>query len=304
MIPFTVIGGFLGAGKTTLLNHLLRHSAGARIAVLVNDFGAVNIDRALIEWSDDDTIALTNGCVCCGIGNGLVEVLPPLLERVPPFDHIVVEASGVADPYQVGQYGTLPGLRLDGVVVLADAEGIRSLVADSRIGAQVLGQLRRADLIVLTKCDLVDPSAVAEVRRWLSEVVGPVPVIESVEGVVPVDVVLGQLGSERTSSQVPVDHEFAYESRSYRVPGPVDRATVLAFLEGLPGDVLRAKGFVELATSPGVRTVLHHVGRRNRLYADGPWQGDSEGVVVLIGLPGSLAVVEAMAAELGWSRLS
>ena len=304
MIPFTVIGGFLGAGKTTLLNHLLRNSAGARIAVLVNDFGAVNIDRDLIEWSDEDTIALSNGCVCCGIGNGLVETLPALLERMPPFDHVVVEASGVADPYKVGQYGTLPGLRLDGVVVLADAEGITGLAADPRIGPQVLGQLQRADLMVLTKCDLVSDADVSRVRTWLAERVGPVPVIQSVEGVVPVDVVLGRLGSERTSTQVPVDHQFAYESRSYRVPGPVDRARVVAFLEGLPGDVVRAKGFVELSTAPGVRTVVHHVGRRNRLCADGPWQGGSEGVVVLIGLRGSLADVEATAAGLGWELLA
>src|SRR5260370_27798592 len=97
-IPFTVSGGFLGAGKTTLLNRLLRGATGRRFAVLVNDFGALDIDGRLVADHGGDTIALANGCLCCTIGDSLVTTLLSLLEHPERFDHIVVEASGVADP--------------------------------------------------------------------------------------------------------------------------------------------------------------------------------------------------------------
>lgn len=97
-LPFTVIGGFLGAGKTTLLNHWLRHADGQRLAVLVNDFGALNIDAGLIKAHSGDTIALTNGCVCCQIGDDLSMALIGVLQQRERFDAVVVEASGVSDP--------------------------------------------------------------------------------------------------------------------------------------------------------------------------------------------------------------
>src|ERR1700748_2298313 len=104
MIPFTVIGGFLGAGKTTLLNRLLAGETGRRFAVLVNDFGALDIDSRLIARHGGDTIALANGCLCCTIGDSLVTNLLALLETPERFDHIVVEASGVADPARVADF--------------------------------------------------------------------------------------------------------------------------------------------------------------------------------------------------------
>src|SRR5258708_24937025 len=97
-IPFTVIGGFLGAGKTTLLNRLLRGATGRRFAVLVNDFGALDIDGRLVADHDGDTIALANGCLCCTIGDSLVTTILSLLERPERFDHIVVEVTGGAGP--------------------------------------------------------------------------------------------------------------------------------------------------------------------------------------------------------------
>ena len=102
-LPFTVIGGFLGAGKTTLLNHWLRHADGQRLAVLVNDFGALNIDAGLIKAHSGDTIALTNGCVCCQIGDDLSMALIGVLQQRERFDAVVVEASGVSDPWRIAQ---------------------------------------------------------------------------------------------------------------------------------------------------------------------------------------------------------
>ena len=105
-IPFTVIGGFLGAGKTTLLNRLLRGATGRRFAVMVNDFGALDIDGRLVAEHAGETIALANGCLCCTIGDSLVTTLLALLERSERFDHIVVEASGVADPGRIADLAT------------------------------------------------------------------------------------------------------------------------------------------------------------------------------------------------------
>src|SRR4051794_19414238 len=124
-IPLTVIGGYLGAGKTTLLNRLLHQNEGRRFAVLVNDFGSINIDAALIASHDGETMSLTNGCICCSLANGFLTALTQLRNRAEPPEHIIVEASGVADPLKIAQYGHTPGFRLESIIVLADAETVR-----------------------------------------------------------------------------------------------------------------------------------------------------------------------------------
>src|SRR5208283_5132765 len=156
-IPVTIIGGYLGAGKTSLLNTLLRGDHGLRLAVLVNDFGSINIDAELIASHDGETISLTNGCVCCSMVDNLAITLLELLGRQPPPDHIVIEASGVADPRRIAFYGAAhPRLRLDGLIVVADAETIGARVLDRYVGELVMRQLAEADLLVLSKIDLID----------------------------------------------------------------------------------------------------------------------------------------------------
>lgn len=100
-LPCTVIGGYLGAGKTTLLNHLLANTAGLRAAVVVNDFGDVDIDADLVASHDGDTIQLANGCLCCTLAGGFAEVMGGLRARAEDLDHVLIEASGVADPEKV-----------------------------------------------------------------------------------------------------------------------------------------------------------------------------------------------------------
>ena len=132
-IPVTVIGGFLGAGKTTLVNHILSGDHGLKVAVMVNDFGAINIDAALIASTEGGLFSLSNGCVCCGLNQGLVEQIEALLAARMDIDHIVIEASGVADPARIMdtvRYARFAGrLRADAIVVVVDAAGFDDAMA-------------------------------------------------------------------------------------------------------------------------------------------------------------------------------
>ena len=184
-VPYTVLGGYLGAGKTTLLNQLLRDNAGARLAVIVNDFGDIGIDAELIANQDGDTINLTNGCICCSASDGLATVLDDLRTRADGIDHVIVEASGVSDPARIGHYAGPFGFELRGVIVLADAEQVRSRSTDKYVGDTVISQLCGADMIVLTKIDLVDQSQLAEVRVWLGETAPGTPILQATNGHCP-----------------------------------------------------------------------------------------------------------------------
>ena len=191
-LPLTVIGGFLGAGKTTLLNHWLKAAQGARLAVLVNDFGAINIDAELIASTDGNTMALTNGCVCCQIGDDLSAALIQVLESDVPFDAVVVEASGVSDPWRIAQIGRAdPGLSLDGVIVLVDAGSVLAHSRDPMLSDTLERQLRAADLIVVNQTDRASAVERQAVRQWVAQVAGPTPQFETIEAQVPLPMLSG-----------------------------------------------------------------------------------------------------------------
>ena len=130
-IPIALITGYLGAGKTTLINRLLAGEHGIRLAVLVNDFGAVNIDAALIQSHDGETISLTNGCVCCSVADDLGAALDAQLARAAPPDRVVLEASGVAETARIARHaGGWPGYELGGIAAAVDVETIRRVRAE------------------------------------------------------------------------------------------------------------------------------------------------------------------------------
>jgi G3E family GTPase len=276
-IPFTVIGGFLGAGKTTLLNRLLAGTSGRRFAVLVNDFGAVEIDGRLVIAHGGDTIALANGCVCCTIGDSLIETVMRLLESPERLDHIVVEASGVADPGRIADLGVLdPRLLRDGVIVVVDAADIRTRAADRRLADTVQRQLEAADLIVLNKIDLVDE--LAAMRCWLSTR-STAPVLEASQCDVPLDLLFGL---DRRGSSGKSTPPGTFRSWSYSWPNPVDRAALLDVLHD--SAVLRGKGIVRFSDAPDRRSVVHMVGKRVDVTDAGPWSDTDESQLVLLGL--------------------
>lgn len=148
----TVISGYLGAGKTTLINRLLAADHGMKLMVLVNDFGAINIDETLLASRSEDTIALTNGCVCCTMGADLFLALGDVLDRRPRPDHLIVEASGVADPTRIANAALAePEMRYAGIVTLVDGPTFEALSNDPLIGPQVRDQVAKADLVLVTK---------------------------------------------------------------------------------------------------------------------------------------------------------
>jgi G3E family GTPase len=295
-IPYTVLGGYLGAGKTTLLNNLLRNSQGLRIAVLVNDFGELNIDADLIASHNGETISLANGCICCSLVDGFMAALNELSRRADAIDHVIVEASGVSDPVKLGYYGSILNFELEGVIVLADAEQIREKAVNKYVGETVVRQLQGADLLVLNKVDLVSPAQLAEVHAWLAQTAPGVRVIESTFGQLPLSVLLGvhtSKGGEHDEHDHDHDHQQMYRTWRLGRREPLSQAEIEALMAGLPEGVLRAKGFVYLAEDPEHRHLLQRVGRRWTLTVAGSWGEIQRGTtLVFIGLPESIDVVQ------------
>lgn len=250
--PLTVIGGFLGAGKTTLVNHLLLDAArsgnGVRYAVLVNDFGDLAIDESLIAKHDGQTIALANGCICCTIGDDLIETIMILMSGDKPPEHLIIEASGIADPAPIAEIGSLdPMLTRDLSVVVIDAEQIRTQWEDELLRDTVKRQLVAADLFVLNKAGGTGTVAVEEIRIWLAERNPEAGYIRADDANVPLSLLTGHRGTKQSlPSEHPPDHAVRFTSNTLDIARTTSRAAFMDQMKGLPAGVLRAKGFVEL----------------------------------------------------------
>ncbi len=289
-LPLVVISGFLGAGKTTLLNRLLTEPHGRRLAVLVNDFGRIDVDAALIRAAGEDAIALPNGCVCCSVAGDLTRTLVQLAQRAEPPEAIVLEASGLADPHGIAQVALAnPALRLDGVLTVVDAETVGRHAADPDCHDTFLAQLAAADLLLLSKTDLVDEAGRAGAAEQLGRLAPGRPVLTVEHGSVPVDVVLGLGGRARPSWPAATSgHADPFRSWEGESLVPLDRARVEAMVASLPPGVLRAKGFLCLSEDPGVRALLQKVGPRWSLRPAGTWTEAPRSAVVVIGTAGAI----------------
>src|ERR1700733_9235262 len=163
-VPVMLMTGFLGAGKTTVVNHLLAHAGGKRIAAVVNDFGAINIDAELIAGATDGVVSLSNGCICCSLEGDLLRTLATLLRRDPQPELIVIETSGVADPADVVRNLMDPVIwreaPLETVLCVVDATIDITKLDDALLRSQI----RSADVIALSKTDIADPKSGAKVR--------------------------------------------------------------------------------------------------------------------------------------------
>ena len=270
LVPVTVLGGYLGAGKTTLLNNLLTNNHGRRLAVLVNDFGAINIDVDLIVSHDGDTISLENGCVCCSISDALGESLDRVLALDPQPDQIIIEASGVADPTKIASYGYgWPGCRMDAVIVLADVETIQDKAKDQFVGELIIRQLRGADLVVVTKSDLVSEDVLNSVICWAADIAA-VPVTPISHGDIDPKVVLDLSSFDpdaRWDPQTSHDAdsirsaEDMFETATLELSRPLDRSRLEEALALWPQDVMRVKGIVRFSEDCDCGAELHVVQR-------------------------------------------
>jgi G3E family GTPase len=292
-IPFTVIGGYLGSGKTTLLNQILRQNDGQRIALLVNDFGNINIDTELIEKQDEEVIELSNGCICCTLAAEFYFGIQSILKFDPLPQRVIVEASGVSDPQRIAAYGQTPGFSLDGVIVVVDAATVREKAMDKYVGRMVCQQIKSADLIILNKIDTVTEHQKLEVMDWLRETSPRCRLIEAQFGGVPIQILLGSaLGSIAKDFEIHAhDHsdDTTYQSWSHVSDKPISRAQIECFANGLPKTVLRAKGILLLEDAPNQKSIFQLVGQSWRLTSGPEWgEEKKENRIVVLGIQGQL----------------
>ena len=308
-VPITLLTGFLGAGKTTLLNRILNGQHGLRVGVLVNDFGAINIDRELIAGVEQNTISLTNGCVCCEIRDDLITSLEQLLTRKDAIDYVILEASGVADPEGIVMTFLSPNyeglLRLDSITCVIDAEGIFAHGDNERVNLTKLRQIGFADLVVLNKVDLVGPEHVEVAREWIDHHIHRIRIIEATQCDVPLEVLLavGRFDPAQTIRAHAEDdddnsHEHhhspghageIFDTWSYETDKPFSMEALREMVRReLPASIYRCKGIVFISDSPGKRYALQAVGRRTEIQEMDEW-GDraQRSQIVAIGESGA-----------------
>lgn len=240
-LPMTVISGYLGAGKTTLINRLLAEDHGLRLMVMVNDFGSINIDAALLQSADEDTLALTNGCVCCTMEADLFMAIGTALDRKPRPDHLIVEASGIADPVSIANAAIAgPDMRYGGIVTLVDAGNFADLADDPQISPQILGQVQAADTVIVSKTDTI-PAPLQDRLRDMG-----VPIVACTDDPTPLaGLVLSHSTEPLMVRPVGKTHP-GYVSWSYQGPAAPDREQIDALLRHRPKALFRLKGMISM----------------------------------------------------------
>ena len=263
MIELTVIGGYLGAGKTTLLNEILDRTDGERVAVIVNDFGTVNIDAEIISSRNGSTMEISNGCICCDLSDGMAGAIERIRAAEPPVSRVYVEVSGVGQPEVVARWGDHPGFSRGGSVVCADVTSIRRDVNRKWVGETVLSQLSGADRLLLTKTDLVDDRQLREVEDWLTTQLDiDAEIID--RGRVLVGGQMRQSEPPTTASSTTDSSHAAsaHTSWSITTTAAVDPVRLCALVLDLPEIVVRAKGILTDSRDPDCRFLIQYDGTR------------------------------------------
>ncbi|MFC9174564.1 CobW family GTP-binding protein [Streptomyces sp. NPDC057107] len=299
-IPVVVLAGFLGSGKTTLLNHLLRNRAGTRIGVIVNDFGAIEIDAMTVAGQVGSTVSLGNGCLCCAVDASELDTFLETLTRPSAgLDLIVIEASGLAEPQELVRMllaSENPHILYGGLVEVVDAaefDGTRER------HPEIDRHLAVADLVVLNKTDRVGEAEQERLRATVAELSGPAAVISAVHGRIDpellFDPALRPDGEEKARQltfedllreEGDGDHgdhlHAAYESADFTSDVPMDPRRFIAFLDSRPEGLYRIKGFADFgAGDRDNKYALHAVGRFLR-FVPQPWARGEQRLTQLV----------------------
>ncbi|OOL28703.1 cobalamin biosynthesis protein [Rhodococcus rhodochrous] len=275
-IPVVIVAGFLGSGKTTLLNHLLRNNRGARIGVIVNDFGSVNIDSMMVAGQVDSMVSLSNGCLCCAVDVADMDaMLDRLAHRTSGIDVIVVEASGLAEPRNmirlvVGSGNEYVGY--GGLVLVVDAAEFGT-VRDRH--PELDQHVALADLVLLNKTDRIDGDAHDELLELLCRLNDRAAIVSTVHGRIDPALLFDiperpepqpgeQLSLDRLlyeEHDEDGDHTHlhdGYEAVDFESPVPLHPRALVEFLEDQPAGVFRIKGYVHVVAGGRTRTYLLH----------------------------------------------
>lgn len=305
-IPVTILTGFLGSGKTTLLNHILTERHGHKIAVIMNEFGEVDIDSDLIVKTEEEIFQMTNGCMCCvaDVRQDVIKIVAKLIAGGQPLDHIIVETSGLADPAPVAaaffvDEEAARRVSLDAIVTMVDARHIAGHLADERLNAtdnQAADQIMAADRIVLNKIDLVNATELAAAEAQVRRVNETAPIVHSQQAKVALDRILGIGGFSPPSianrpdffaDDLAHSHDPSLVSEAFVYSAPFDPARLAAWLEEITrekgADLFRLKGIIAVAGDPN-RWVLQAVHTLLDFRSDIPWGDTAPGSkIVFIG---------------------
>ena len=295
-MPVTIITGFLGSGKTTLLNQILQNKDNLKVAVLVNEFGDINIDEQLLISVDTDMVELDNGCICCTINDSLVDAVYRVLEREEKVDYLVIETTGLAEPLPI--ILTFLGTELkfltslDAVVTVVDAAAFDAKHFESDAA---LSQIRYGDIVILNKTDLATSEKITELKAFIEDIKPGFRILESEHGKVPLPLILdigltkadnyqGQISEFRRNKSAFNNHlaDDGFDFVSFQSDRPFKIEKFEHFLtQQLPNTIFRAKGILWFQESP-TRHIFQLSGPRYDLQAD-DWTSHPKNELVFIG---------------------
>ena len=314
-IPATIVTGFLGAGKTTLIRHVLENAGDRRLALIINEFGDVGVDGDILRacgvenCPEENIVELANGCLCCTVADDFVPAIEALLAHEKRPDHIIIETSGLALPKPLVKAFDWPAIRskltVDGVIAVIDGKAVAEgrfvddpdAVARERAETETIDhdnpleevfedQLACADLIILNKTDLLDAAEEQTVAASLADQArAAAPILRARQGRVDPTVLLGlsaaaedDLANRPSHHDAEPDHDHDdFDSFVVTLPAIADPAALAARIERIARDhdVLRVKGFVEVAGKP-LRLLVQAVGARIQHHFDRPWKPDEQ----------------------------